>query len=91
MNKTLISYAKRGDWSGYTLEQRPDGYWRYESSSRIQGCPSGRVAVLEAPPDLTVDDEADLDTLYTAWVIKAEYLRVYGKEIRCLRRGYIVR
>lgn len=87
----IITYRKDGEWSGYTLERRPDGLWRYEGHSQIQGCTSGRIVILEAPPGLEIIDEADLDTLYTECMSKAEYLKTHGREVRCLRRGHSVR
>ena len=87
---TKINYAKAWEWSGYSLEQRPDGLWRHEQWSRVAGCRSGRVAVIEAPAGLDLEDEADLDTMYTGWVSKADYLKMFGHEVRCLRRGHIV-
>ena len=88
----MITYAKDGEWAGYSLAERADGTWRYEGWCRIQGCNSGRVAIIQPPPEIVIIDEADLDTQmpgddrYT----KAEYLKLFGAEVRCLRRGHTI-
>lgn len=87
-----ITYTHEGEWSGYTLQQREDGLWRYDCHSQVQGCTTGRVTIIEAPEGLGILDEADLDTAYTKGQhSKADYLIAMGREVRCLRRGYPVR
>ncbi len=89
--KELITYARDGEWTQYTLAERPDGTWLYEGHCQIQGCRTGRKVILRAPEGLKILDEADMDTLYTDVMTKSEYLKEMGTEIRCLRRGYLVR
>lgn len=86
----LIRYQKDGEWSGYSLKQREDGLWIYEQWAAIQGCASGRRVVIREPEGMDIKDEADLDTLYTNGMSKAEYLKIHGVEVRCLHRGYMV-
>ena len=90
--KTLISYAKLGEWSGYTLTERPDGNWKYESHSQVQGTQSGQIIIIRPPAGWSVEDEADVDTPITmGGYTKADILISDGTLVRCLRRGYEVR
>lgn len=86
----MISYSKDGEWGGYQLRQRKDGLWRYERWNRIQGNTTGRVVVVRPPEGLKIADEADMETLYTDVLTKAEFLILMGTEVRCVRRGYLV-
>jgi len=86
----MIEYEATGEWSGYTLAQRPDGLWRYEQWSAYQGSNTGRIVLLQPPQGWTVEDEADLDTRVAPDMSKAEELLGYGREVRCLRRGHLV-
>ncbi len=89
--KELINYRRDGEWSGYTLQERPDGLWRYENWSRIQGQTSGRVVILRPPAGWNVKDEADMDSCReNPAATQAEMLIHNGQEVRCLRRGYRV-
>jgi len=88
--KQLIKYERDGEWGGYTLEQRLDGLWRFESWSAVQGTRSGRVVVIQEPDNMDIKDEADLDTVYYGTLTKAEYIIYYGQHVRCLHRGWII-
>lgn len=88
--RELIEYRRDWEWNGYTLTERADGLWVYEQWRKMQGCTTGRRVVLEPPTDWSVEDEADLDTFEGAHT-KAEWLIHCGREVRCLRRGEVVR
>lgn len=90
MERELIEYEKKGDWSGYKLQEKDGGEWIYEQWSKVTGCRTGRKAIIRCPYDLEIKDMDDMDTRYSGWISKAEYLVGCGEEVRCLRRGCIV-
>ena len=90
MERKLIEYEVKRNWSGYTLKEKDGGEWIYEQWSKVQGCRTGRKAIIRCPHDLEIKDVEDMDTRYNGWPSKAEYLVEYGEEVRCLRKGCIV-
>lgn len=84
-----IEYEKDGQWGGYNLTRRRDGLWIFGVWSAISGRMSGRVVLLQAPDWLEIKDAADLDTDCDG-MTKAERLIAYGREVRCVCRGYRV-
>ncbi len=90
--KNLIRYEKKWEWGSYLLELRPDGLWRYERRSQIQGTENGRVSLLRAPADLRIGNAGrHVLRITDAGDTKADYLAAFGEEVRCLRRGTVVK
>lgn len=88
--RELIKYMKYWDWHGYILTERKDGLWVYEQDSWVSGEVSGRRVVLEPPEGWSVACEADMEARPPT-MTKADELVHDGHEVRCLRRGQIVK